>query len=231
MANAESALPPKTNQFKDLPKRTLTALIAAGIAGTALYFGGMIWVLFVSMAALLMWQEWYELTKSFALRWKLAGLPYIMLPSLSLIALRLTDVLPGELPLYTALLPIVAVIATDIGAYFAGRIVGGPKLCPRWSPNKTWAGLFGGMKAAAFVGTVFHELTLNHFPLLEIILLCAVLAAFAQAGDIFESFVKRKAGVKDSGKILPGHGGILDRVDGLMFAAPLFLLYAWIFHH
>lgn len=219
------------SSFTDLPKRTLTALLLTAVAGFSIYTGGMMWVLFVSIAALILWQEWYELTRHFSLGWKLGGVFYVMVPSLSLIALRLYPILPTESLLYTALLPVVAVIATDIGAYFAGRIIGGPKLCPKLSPNKTWAGLFGGMKAAAFIGTVFHELTLNHFALLEIIVLCGVLAAVAQAGDIFESFVKRKAGVKDSGKILPGHGGLLDRVDGLMFAAPFFFLYVWVLHH
>jgi phosphatidate cytidylyltransferase len=103
--------------------------------------------------------------------------------------------------------------ATDICAYFAGRSIGGPKLAPRVSPNKTWAGLIGGIGGAALFGyLVAYWLELGS-PFLYI---GGVMAVVAQAGDLYESWVKRRAGVKDSGTILPGHGGVLDRLDGLL---------------
>ncbi|RYY38980.1 MAG: phosphatidate cytidylyltransferase, partial [Sphingomonadales bacterium] len=107
--------------------------------------------------------------------------------------------------------------ACDIGAYFAGRTIGGPKLMPSVSPNKTWAGLVGGVSAAAVFGLV---LTMWGLPML-LALATPVLAVLAQAGDLYESHLKRRAGVKDSGSVLPGHGGVLDRLDGLVPVAPV----------
>ncbi|MGE3395344.1 MAG: phosphatidate cytidylyltransferase [Sphingomonas sp.] len=106
--------------------------------------------------------------------------------------------------------------ATDILAYFAGRAIGGPKLAPRISPNKTWAGLIGGMIGAGLVGYA----TATWFEMEPLFLwLGAPLGAIAQAGDLYESWEKRRAGIKDSGRMLPGHGGVLDRLDGLLAAA------------
>ncbi len=112
--------------------------------------------------------------------------------------------------------------ATDIGAYAAGRTIGGPKLAPRISPNKTWAGLIGGVLAAALLGWLVASL--ETFSLgMPFAWLGAVMAVAAQLGDLYESWEKRRAGVKDSGALLPGHGGVLDRVDGLLPVALLTL--------
>jgi phosphatidate cytidylyltransferase len=108
--------------------------------------------------------------------------------------------------------------SVDIGAYFAGRSIGGPKLAPSISPNKTWAGLIGGMVAAGVFGGAWAWLL--QLPAI-LILLAAPFGAAAQAGDLFESWLKRRAGVKDSGTWLPGHGGALDRLDGLVVVASL----------
>jgi len=106
--------------------------------------------------------------------------------------------------------------ATDIMAYFAGRSIGGPKMAPRLSPNKTWAGLVGGVIGAALFGWLmarwFEMEPLFHW-------LGGPMGLIAQAGDLYESWVKRRAGVKDSGALLPGHGGVLDRLDGLLAVA------------
>lgn len=103
--------------------------------------------------------------------------------------------------------------ATDIFAYFAGRAIGGPKLAPRISPKKTWAGLGGGIIGAAVVGAlVAHAFDLGA-PFLQV---GGLMGLLAQGGDLYESWLKRRAGVKDSGTILPGHGGVLDRLDGLL---------------
>jgi phosphatidate cytidylyltransferase len=141
------------------------------------------------------------------------GIVYIALPVLALIWLREQ---PGGLML--ALWTMAAVWLTDIGAYFAGRTIGGPKLAPRISPNKTWAGLLGGVLSAFALGFAFHVWLGLPFVLAA---LSPVLAVVAQGGDLYESWMKRRAGVKDSGTILPGHGGVLDRLDGLVPAAPL----------
>jgi phosphatidate cytidylyltransferase len=142
-----------------------------------------------------------------------AGILYVVLPSLSIIFLRQQD---NGLAL--TLWMLVVVWSTDIGAYFAGRAIGGPKLAPRISPNKTWAGLVGGMAAALIFGALLGWSTgLPHL----FWLLGAPLAVAAQAGDLFESWLKRTSGVKDSGRILPGHGGVLDRLDGVVPVAIL----------
>lgn len=114
--------------------------------------------------------------------------------------------------------------ATDIFAYFAGRSIGGPKLAPRVSPNKTWAGLIGGTIGAGLVGWGVALLFDLGMPFVWI---GAPMAIMAQGGDLYESWVKRRAGVKDSGAILPGHGGVLDRLDGLLpVSLATFLLLA-----
>ncbi|MFO1039999.1 MAG: phosphatidate cytidylyltransferase [Geminicoccaceae bacterium] len=147
------------------------------------------------------------------------GLLYVAIPALALIWLRnQPDVgLPAVLWLF------MVVWATDTFAYVFGRWLGGPKLAPQISPSKTWSGLIGGMAGAVAVGTVFAWFLQGR--LVDAALAAMVLAVVAQAGDLFESFMKRRAGVKDSGSIIPGHGGILDRVDGLMFAAPVYAIF------
>jgi phosphatidate cytidylyltransferase len=112
-----------------------------------------------------------------------------------------------------ALWTLAIVWATDIGGYFAGHRIGGPRLAPSISPNKTWAGLVGGMVLAAVTGAAIASA--NGLPA-PAYWLGAPLAVLAQAGDLLESHLKRRAGVKDSGMILPGHGGLLDRIDGLL---------------
>ena len=142
-----------------------------------------------------------------------AGVFYAGLPALAIIYLR--DVDNGILLVFWTL---ALVWATDIGAYFSGRAIGGPKLAPKYSPNKTWAGLVGGVALTAAVSYGLHlywELPLY------LVLLSIPLAVLAQMGDLFESWLKRRAGVKDSGTIFPGHGGVMDRLDGLIPVAPV----------
>ena len=136
------------------------------------------------------------------------GLLYAGLPALALLFLR-DQPLGIGLTLWTLAL----VWATDIGAYFAGRAIGGPKLAPAISPNKTWAGLGGGILAAAIIGAL---LTIAFGLPVKLAYLGGLMAILAQIGDLYESWLKRRAGVKDSGHLLPGHGGVLDRLDGLV---------------
>jgi phosphatidate cytidylyltransferase len=118
---------------------------------------------------------------------------------------------------------LLVVIATDIAGYFAGRLIGGPKFWPRVSPKKTWAGTVAGWVAAALIGLGFLRVTTAGPDLPWI---SAALALAAQMGDIAESAIKRRMGVKDSSRLIPGHGGVLDRFDGLLGAALLMLLIA-----
>jgi phosphatidate cytidylyltransferase len=118
---------------------------------------------------------------------------------------------------------LLVVIATDIAGYFAGRLIGGPKFWPRVSPKKTWAGTVAGWVAAALIGLSFRGFTTAGPDLPWI---SAALSLAAQMGDIAESAIKRRMGVKDSSRLIPGHGGVLDRFDGLLGAALLMLLIA-----
>jgi len=115
---------------------------------------------------------------------------------------------------------LVTVWATDTGAYFSGKTIGGPKLAPQISPGKTWAGLIGGVVLAAAWGAAFSSFSEIGSPF-ALALVSAVLALFAQAGDLSVSVAKRRFAVKDAGRLIPGHGGLLDRADGLIGTAPL----------
>jgi len=135
------------------------------------------------------------------------GLFYLGLACIAIIFLR------EQGGLIVTLWTLSMVWATDIGAYFSGKTIGGPKLAPTFSPNKTWAGLIGGLICAMLVSTGFAlQTTLP----LTIIPLAAGLAVVAQLGDLYESWLKRRADVKDSSNLFPGHGGALDRLDGLL---------------
>lgn len=108
--------------------------------------------------------------------------------------------------------------AADVGAFAIGSLLKGPKLWPRFSPNKTWAGFIGGLAAAMATGTLMAGLSVFRLDLRAAALVGVAVGAATMAGDLWESALKRRFGVKDSGDIIPGHGGLLDRVDGLMFA-------------
>mgnify|MGYP000100220953 CR=1 FL=1 len=147
------------------------------------------------------------------------GVFYAGLPMLALVALR-SDPAYG---LAAIIFLLIVVWTTDIGAYFAGRAMGGPKLAPRISPKKTWSGAIGGLVAAVVASALFvwFLLPADLLPdtLLPLILLAAVLSAVSQCGDLLESALKRRFDVKDSSRLIPGHGGLMDRVDALIVAA------------
>jgi len=148
----------------------------------------------------------------------IAGMVWLVAPGIALVGLRATE---HGLTLVLAI--VLAVWATDTGAYAAGRSLGGPKLWPRLSPAKTWSGLAGGMLAAALALGLVAGIQGGASFLLAFGV-GAICAAVAQGGDLFESWLKRRVGAKDSGNLIPGHGGVLDRIDGLIAAAPAFAL-------
>jgi phosphatidate cytidylyltransferase len=154
-------------------------------------------------------------------RWLAAGVPYIGIGCIALIGLR-GDGVAG---LGNVLFLVAIVWASDIGAYMAGRLLGGPKLAPRVSPSKTWAGAAGGLLAASLAGALVAE-AFAPAPLAGVVLVACALGVASQAGDLLESWIKRRCQVKDSSHLIPGHGGLLDRVDGLLAAAPVAALLA-----
>lgn len=151
------------------------------------------------------------------------GVSYIYLPLISLVYLYYIDgIIARELVLWL----FFVVWATDIGAYATGTYFKGPKICPRISPNKTWAGLVGGIGFAVLVAFVFalylRDKYTNELPTAlvpALVMSAGGLAVIAQIGDFFESYIKRKLNLKDTSNLIPGHGGLFDRVDGLLFAA------------
>lgn len=156
-----------------------------------------------------------------SLRWMGLGLAYVAIPCAGFLVLREAE----PFGLAAVIFILVVVWATDIAAYFGGRALGGPKLWPSVSPKKTWAGALTGLVAAVVAGGITVGLA-KAGDYRAGLALAAPLSVAAQAGDLFESAVKRKFGVKDSGSIIPGHGGVLDRVDGLFGAAALAWLLA-----
>lgn len=121
---------------------------------------------------------------------------------------------------------LLVVFFGDTGAYFAGRFLGRNKLMPNVSPNKTWEGALGGMVASALAGTIHAYLVFPYVNLMYCALFCVVCGFIAQAGDLLMSLVKRVAHVKDTGGLMPGHGGVLDRLDGLFIACPIVYAFA-----
>lgn len=156
--------------------------------------------------------------------WLSAGPVYVGLPAIALVWLRGFEPSGERIILWL----IVSVAATDIGAFFAGRLIGGPRLAPRLSPNKTWAGLGGAVAATAAIGGLTGRLDGLAPGPGTLALAGAVLAVVAQAGDLAESAVKRRFGAKDSSALIPGHGGLFDRVDGLIAAAGALAVFQWI---
>ena len=200
--------------MNELAVRTLTGVVLIAIALVAAVVGGNLFAYFAAAVATAMFFEWTRITKGWGAGWYILGIIYAILPAISLLWIRERDAHGLELLVWTFLVT----WSTDIGAYFAGRRFGKRKLAPSISPGKTVEGLYGGIAAATLIGGAWALATGLGFPLLA---LAPVMALAAQAGDLFESSMKRRAGVKDSGTWLPGHGGVLDRLDGLVPVAVL----------
>jgi phosphatidate cytidylyltransferase len=205
----------------ELQKRILVSAILGPIVLLLIMLGGSLYNLLVVLVCTMMCSEWshiiYSEKKSDRqfLRWQIAGIVYVTIFGSSLLYLRSLD---GGAAI--VLFMFLVVWAIDIAAYFAGKIIGGPKLAPKISPNKTWAGLIGGMVGASLV-TIFTAIVVASMGIIEAVILAVVLTIIAQAGDFYESWVKRQFNLKDSGQLLPGHGGLLDRLDGVVAVAPV----------
>lgn len=211
----------------DLEVRTISAVVMVAVAGTALWLGGLWFDLFIACIGLLTFVEFVRLV--IATNWSpafravalLAGTAYIGLAAWYLIKIEAIEIL---------LLIIGVVVLADIGAYFAGRSIGGPKIAPAISPSKTWAGL-GGAAIGATLAIIFYfyfpmayrgiQVWFSLEDLIIFFLVGLVFAVVAQSGDFLESWLKRRAGVKDSSNLIPGHGGVFDRVDGMLPVAIL----------
>lgn len=215
----QTAKPNPPKKFgRELLIRTASAVVLAPVALWCVYAGSWPYLLLISAVLFAGLYEWLRLTKISVLG--VIGIAYLATNLVAFLTLRSMPEIGRDLTFYVLL----SVWAVDIGAYFAGRLIGGPKLAPRFSPSKTWAGLFGGMIASALIGYAWAFFSGARYPE-TCLILGLVIGIAAQIGDILESALKRKYGVKDSGNLIPGHGGVLDRVDGLLLAVPLFVIF------
>ena len=202
----------------DLWTRIGSAIILFAIAGTALWFGGLAFGLLLLVGGALVLVEWFQLVKRMTLGGGAKAALNILGPILVLGAMAGLWFIRDQLGMTAALWVFGMVWATDIGAYFAGRAFGGARLAPKISPSKTWSGLVGGMVAALIASaTIGDRAGIAGVPLW----IGLFMGLLAQMGDLAQSWMKRRAGVKDSGKLIPGHGGLFDRVDGVLPVALL----------
>jgi phosphatidate cytidylyltransferase len=200
--------------MSELLLRTATGVVMILVALLAAIEGGYALAVLAAAAATAVFYEWTRLAKGWGIHWYLGGFVYAALAALALLWVRERAGQGPDLLLWV----FIVVWSTDIGAYAVGRAIGGPKLAEAISPGKTWAGFYGGVVVATVLGGIWALFT--GLPKL-LLLLAPVFAAVAQGGDLFESWMKRRAGVKDSGRWLPGHGGVFDRLDGLLPVAIL----------
>jgi phosphatidate cytidylyltransferase len=196
----------------------VSGVVALAISGICLAFGR----IDISLLALALGLAGVASFSPARRGWNAAGFIYAAAAEIASVLVRLDHVWG-----FAALMLILLVVwVTDIGGYFAGRGIGGPKLWPRVSPRKTWAGAIGGFAASVAVAAGFVTLGLGKTgPLL---LLGAILSIASQLGDLFESAVKRRFGVKDSSQLIPGHGGLLDRLDGFVAAVVLAAIFGFL---
>lgn len=205
--------------MSELLTRTIAGVAMVALALSAAWLGGTVFALLCAAAATAIYYEWTRMTRGWGLGWRLGGFAYALLPALALLWVRERAGEPmADLGFAVLIWAFIVTWSADIGAYFTGRAFGGLKLAPAISPNKTISGLVGGVIAASLCAGIWVRAN----GLSDVWLLLAPLFALASAaGDLFESWMKRKAGVKDSGTLIPGHGGVLDRLDGLIPVAVL----------
>ncbi|MCF8495288.1 MAG: phosphatidate cytidylyltransferase [Alphaproteobacteria bacterium] len=219
---------------------TLSTLQMRIISGSVLAVAGLFvvasggWVLriVVLLAALIAFYEWINLSVRTAdpQRFSLAGLLYIPISSVCFLTIR------EQYGADMSILFVLMVAASDTCAYVAGKAIGGPKMWESLSPKKTWAGLMGAILGPAIVGVLYalYEFGFSGIDVLKLFFFTGTglfMGLAGQGGDLIVSFLKRRAGAKDAGALIPGHGGILDRFDAMMLCAPLFLLLiAKVFH-
>jgi phosphatidate cytidylyltransferase len=201
----------------------MSAAVLAPVVLLCVWLGGPAFALLMGAALVLAVTEWVRLCRhAHAPRLLAAGALWILLASAALLWVR-ADPIIGRANLMFLLL---LIWASDIGAYLVGRLVGGPRLAPLISPGKTWSGAVGGVVAALGVGAGAAWLLPAGGGAFRAASVALVLCVVGQLGDLAESWAKRRFGVKDSGSLIPGHGGLLDRLDALIAVAPFAALLA-----
>ena len=219
--------------MNELTKRIVSGVLLAALLLGDLWLGSYAYAGLLIIGGLVVYREFFRLVDQMTpstiarVTWLLFGLAYVGSAGFGLWALRSIE---GDGFFYSLWLFLV-VWATDVGAYIFGRSIGGPKIAPSISPSKTWAGLFGGivfvtvvMVGLSMFGRWDHAFFSGPSLAISFAIWGIPLVFLAQGGDFFESWMKRRAGVKDSGTLIPGHGGLFDRVDGLL---PVAIVFPW----
>ena len=201
-----------SGNWDDLRTRVLSAIVMVVVGAGAIWAGGLVFEIMVVLAGVAMlWELRRMAVQSGQVR--RGAVPYALVILLACLSLILLELRYGITPI---LWLVCVVVASDVAGYFAGRAFGGPKFWPAISPKKTWSGTVAGWVGAVLVGLGFMLAGQGG---LALVLLSPFVAFAGQMGDIAESWFKRRAGVKDSSNLIPGHGGFLDRFDALIFAA------------
>lgn len=214
---------------KKLQIRTASAAVLVPVTLFVLWSGGLVFAAMVAALFFVAAYEWMRLTlkmPSYKVPLILGGSLYLMIAFGGFYLLRL------EYPLPMCFLFVFLVWFSDVGAYFAGKFFGTAKMAETISPNKTWAGMVGAMAAPAGLAMIYSVVL--HLDILQAVyalVFGAIIGISGQAGDLFISFLKRQANVKDTGNLIPGHGGLLDRIDAMMLSMPVFLFLTVVFPH
>ena len=211
-------------RWGDLPLRVASAAVLVPVALVCVWSGGIAFHLLILAVTVGLCAEACALHRREhgGVLLLCAALVYVVIAAASLLWLR-TDPLAG---LQNVLFLVLVVWSADIGAYLIGRLLGGPRLAPRLSPGKTWSGAAGGLLAAVAVGVAVAQILAASATPWRAAVLAGALALVAQGGDLLESAVKRQLQIKDTGHLIPGHGGLFDRLDAILAAAPAAALLA-----
>ncbi len=195
--------------------RLISACILAPLVLLTIKLSGFYFTTMILAAAIVMGGEWFYISSKQSKAWKISGAVYILLASLSLLWIIEQDYIIDNTIRFSGVSTVISIFvlvwANDIGGYVFGKLLGGKKLCPKISPNKTWFGFFGGMLCCIAVSPILAESMVTGL----------VISVIASVGDLLESWAKRKCDMKDSGNLIPGHGGLLDRVDGILLVSIL----------
>lgn len=227
--------------MSNLAKRALSAIILGPLFLYIIYKGGEVFFFITLFMFFIMFYEWFSITSKakHRLYWALMGFIYLGLSFVTFIFLervRFHEVLWGlERPPFWLLIILLLVWVNDIFCYIFGKLIGGPKLAPKISPNKTWSGAIGGILGGILLYILINYVT--DFGAEKVkdrqfyigLIMYIAIPVVAQIGDLFESYIKRRFGVKDSGNIIPGHGGVLDRMDGLLLVLFCHGIYLFIY--
>ena len=196
---------------KELTKRILSSLALIPVALFFIIKGSFLFIFFLFICASLIIYEWHMMSKKKF--YSIYGYFFFIISFYSIYKLRIDND-------YTLLLFITIIcVSTDIGGYIFGKIFKGPKLT-KFSPNKTYAGMIGGYLLSIMSTIIFSNFYFSEEPLIKLLIFAISISSISQLGDIIISYFKRISKIKDTGKIIPGHGGLLDRVDGMIFAFP-----------